>query len=195
VAAQIEARLRQAVDELPSGLREHVLRVEAEAASLALRHRQDEERARLAALGHDLVRHIKGAQLLGLASQYGLAPDPVEQASPVLVHGPVAARILRRDYAYDDAEVLAGIDCHTTARSGMSALEKVLFIADKVEPGKLVHEAALGEVKDLAEESLDAAVLRYLDHILEQAVRRRWLVHPRSLEARNELLRVLERVS
>jgi predicted HD superfamily hydrolase involved in NAD metabolism len=185
VAEHLEVRLRRAVDELPSGLREHVLRVEAEAASLALRHRQDEERARFAALGHDLVRHIKGAQLLSLASEYGLAPDSVERASPVLVHGPVAARILRRDYAYQDEEVLAGIHCHTTARPAMSALEKVLFIADKVEPGKLVHEATLGEVKELAEESLDAAVLRYLDNMLEQAVRRRWLVHPRSLEGRN----------
>jgi predicted HD superfamily hydrolase involved in NAD metabolism len=194
VAEQIEARLRRAVNDLPSGLREHVLRVEAEAASLALRHGQDEERARLAALGHDLVRHIKGAQLLSLASEYGLTPNSIEQASPVLVHGPVAACILRRDYAYQDDGVLAGIDCHTTARPGMSALEKVLFIADKVEPGKLVHEAALGEVKDLAEESLDAAVLRYLDHMLEQAVQRRWLVHSRSLDARNQLLRVLERV-
>ena len=59
--------------------------------------------------------------------------------------------------------MLAGIDCHTTARAGMSTLEQVLFVADKVEPGKLDHDAALAEVKQLAEADLDAAVLRYLD--------------------------------
>jgi predicted HD superfamily hydrolase involved in NAD metabolism len=153
-------------------LREHVLRVEAEALALAEKHGVDAQRAVIAALGHDLVRHVKGAELLALAEAYGLTPDAIETASPVLVHGPVAARMLARDYGLVDAEVLAGIDCHTTARAGMTALEKVLFVADKVEPGKLAHEPALGEVKELSAESLDAAVLKY----------------PRSLEARNELL-------
>ncbi|HWC30748.1 MAG TPA: HD domain-containing protein, partial [Dehalococcoidia bacterium] len=73
-------------------------------------------------------------------------------------------------------------------RAGMSKLEQVLFIADKVEPHKLAREAALAEVKDAAQADLDAAVLRYLDLNLEEAVRRGWQVHVRSLEARNELL-------
>ncbi len=97
--------------------------------------------------------------------------------------------MLRRDYELDDAELLAGVDCHTTARDGMALLEKVLFVADKVEPHKLAREAALAEVRRLAEDDIDAAVLRYLDHNLEQSVRRGWQVHPRSNEARNELLR------
>jgi HD superfamily phosphohydrolase YqeK len=96
--------------------------------------------------------------------------------------------MLARDYGVADAELLAGIDCHTTARAGMSKLEQVLFVADKVEPHKLAREAALAEVKDAAQADLDAAVLRYLDLNLEEAVRRGWQVHVRSLEARNELL-------
>jgi predicted HD superfamily hydrolase involved in NAD metabolism len=189
VTSGVEARLREAVDALPEGLQRHILRVEEEAAALAVQHDVEPQRARIAALGHDLVRHKKGPELLVLASEYGLQPDEVEQATPILVHGPVAARMLERDYGLDDRQVIDGVDCHTTARAGMSCLEKVLFIADKVEPGKLVHEPALAEVKALAAEDLDAAVLRYLDYNLEQAIRRRWLVHARSVEARNELLR------
>ncbi len=134
------------------------------------------------------MRHIKGEALLALARGYGITPDSVELASPVLVHGPVAARMLARDYGYEDAEVLAGIDCHTTARADMTALEQVLFVADKVEPWKLAHEPGLAEVKQLADESLDAAVLRYLDYNLEQSIRRGWQVHQRSFEARNQLI-------
>jgi predicted HD superfamily hydrolase involved in NAD metabolism len=189
----LEAQLRTAIDDLPDGLRAHILRVEAEALALAGIHGVDEQRAVVAALGHDLVRHLKGPALLAMASTYGLQPDAIETASPILVHGPVAARILARDYGFDDAEVLAGIDCHTTARAGMTALEQVLFVADKVEPHKLAREPALAEVKSLAEGDLRAAVLRYLDHNLEEAVRRGWQVHPRSLEARNEILGMLGR--
>jgi predicted HD superfamily hydrolase involved in NAD metabolism len=181
-------RLRDAVEALPAGLRDHILRVEQEAVRLASVYRVDERRARIAALGHDLVRHKPGQQLLDLAAVYGLAPDVVETASPILVHGPVAARMLVRDYDFDHPEVLAAIDCHTTARAGMSPLEKVLLVADKVEPGKLKRYPEYEEVRDRAQASLDAAVLRYLDLYFGQAVIRGWPVHPRVLEARNELL-------
>ncbi|HEY7465247.1 MAG TPA: bis(5'-nucleosyl)-tetraphosphatase (symmetrical) YqeK, partial [Dehalococcoidia bacterium] len=112
----------------------------------------------------------------------------VERAAPILVHGPVAAAMLARDYGVEDAELLAGIDCHTTARPGMTKLEQVLFVADKVEPHKLAKEPALAEVKRLAQDDLDAAVLRYLDLKLQEAIRRGWQVHVRSLEARNQLI-------
>ncbi|HEX5368794.1 MAG TPA: bis(5'-nucleosyl)-tetraphosphatase (symmetrical) YqeK [Dehalococcoidia bacterium] len=186
--SDLEARLRRAVAALPDGLRDHVLRVETEALALAERHGVDAQRTAFSALGHDLVRHIKGEALLSLARGYGITPDGVEKASPVLVHGPVAARMLARDYGVDDSEVLAGIDCHTTARAGMTPLEQVLFVADKVEPWKLAHQPALEEVKQLADQSLDDAVLRYLDYNLEESIRRGWQVHHRSLEARNQLL-------
>jgi predicted HD superfamily hydrolase involved in NAD metabolism len=188
MTADLIARLRAAVALLPDGLQAHIRRVEAEAVALAARHGVDEERARIAALGHDLVRHKNGAELLELAAVYNLTPDAVERASPILVHGPVAAALLARDYGLEDAELLAGIDCHTTARAGMGRLEQVLFVADKVEPRKLAREAALAKVKALAREDLDAAVLRYLDFNLKEAIRRGWQVHPRSNEARNELI-------
>ena len=186
--SDIAVRLRQAVDALPKGLREHILRVESECDRLAQRHDLDRERARLAALGHDLVRHLTDPDLLDLANRYGLSPSAVETASPILVHGPVAACILALEYALDDHELLDAVDCHTTARAGMTPLEQVLFIADKIEPDKLARRGSLRAVRDSAQEDLDAAVLCYLDLYLEDAIRKRWLLHPRVLEARNDLL-------
>ena len=187
----LEGKLRDAIQALPDGLRAHILRVEAEARALSSLHGVDEHRAVVSALGHDLVRHLKGPELLSMAMRYGLTPDSVETAEPLLVHGPVAARILAHDYGFEDEEVLAGIDCHTTARAGMSPLEQVLFVADKVEPHKLAREPELGEVKERAQADLRAAVLCYLDFNLAKSIRRGWQVHPRSLEARNELIGLL----
>jgi predicted HD superfamily hydrolase involved in NAD metabolism len=188
VLAELEMRLRAAVEALPKGLRDHVLRVEAETEWLARRYEVEPERARLAALGHDLVRHKSEPELLELAGEYGLQPDAVEKAAPVLVHGPIAAKILVRDYDYGDDEVISGIDCHTTARPGMSMLEKVLFIADKIEPEKLDRSPAWREVGDLARTDIDVALLRFLDLRIEEAVAERLPIHERMLEARNALV-------
>jgi predicted HD superfamily hydrolase involved in NAD metabolism len=184
----LHTRLREALEALPKGLRDHILRVEDEALRLAALHQVEASRASLAALGHDLVRHLTGPELLALAQRYDLTPDPIELAEPILVHGPVAARMLRRDFGVDDAEVIDGIDCHTTARADMAALEKVLFVADKVEPHKRYREPLMRTVREVASADLDAGVLRYLDWSIEQALRKGWLLHPRTLEARNWLL-------
>jgi predicted HD superfamily hydrolase involved in NAD metabolism len=190
VAAELETKLRDAVEALPRGLRDHVLRVEVEALRLAERYGADKERARIATLGHDLVRHKTDAELLQLAKEHDLQLDAVENASPVLIHGPVATRILLRDYALDDPEILGGIDCHTTARAGMSLLEKVLFVADKIEPGKLGRSPAWQEVRDLSERDLDLALLRFIDLRIDESLTERLPIHQRSLEARNELLQI-----
>ena len=184
----VELRLRQALDALPKGLRAHILRVEAEALRLAGRHGVDAERASLAALGHDLVRHLPGDELLALAKRYGLQPDAIERAEPVLLHGPVAARMLVEEYGIEDAGIVAGVDCHTTARAGMAPLEQVLFVADKIEPHKLEREPRMAAVRAKAEWNLSAGVLEYLNWSIESAVHQGWLLHPRTLEARNELL-------
>ena len=184
----VESRLRAALEALPHGLREHILRVEAEALRLADRHRVDAGRASLAALGHDLVRHLPGEELLALARRYGLEPDDVERAEPILVHGPVAARMLVLDYGIEDDDIVAGVDCHTTGRAGMALLEQVLFVADKVEPHKLAREPRLAMVKSRADDDLNAGVLEYLNLSIETALRKGWLLHPRMLEARNQLL-------
>jgi predicted HD superfamily hydrolase involved in NAD metabolism len=173
---------------LPRGLAEHIESVVAEARRLALLHGVDEERAALAAWGHDIARALSPSELLAEARRLGLAVDPVEEEAPILLHGPVGAAILSLDYAIDDAEVLAVARYHTTARAGMSTLEKVVFVADKVEPGKVQGEPALARVHQLADRDLDAAILEYLNQHLVEASRRRWPLHPNTVAARNHLL-------
>jgi predicted HD superfamily hydrolase involved in NAD metabolism len=182
------SRLREAIDRLPPGLRDHIIRVETEALRLADLHRIDPRRVLVAVLGHDLARAETGPRLLELAERYEIAPDSVERASPILLHGPVAARMLMRDYGFDEREILGAVAAHTTARPGMSPLEKLVFVADKIDQEKVERKPALAEVRRLAESDLDAAVLRFLDLHLLEAVERKWQLHPNSVAARNELL-------
>ena len=185
---QTIARLRGAVERLPPGLRDHVFRVEEESARLASRHGVDVDLARLTALGHDLARGVPDDQLIALAIEHGLVPDDVERAEPILIHGPIATRILAKEYGIADEAILAGVAAHTTARSGMAPIEKVLFLADKIEVDKVKRRPAWVEVRDLAPNDLDAALRRFLDLHLAEALKRGWQIHPRTIAARNELL-------
>jgi len=182
------SELLAAVARLPRGLAEHIEGVVAEARRLALLHGVDEERAVLAAWGHDIARALSQAELLAEARRLALAVDPVEEEAPILLHGAIGAAILSRDYAIDDVEVLAAARYHTTGRAGMSTLEKVVLLADKIEPGKVRATSALARIKQLADSDLDAAVIEYLNQHLLEASRRGWPLHPQTVAARNQLL-------
>jgi predicted HD superfamily hydrolase involved in NAD metabolism len=180
--------LRAHIQGLPGGLRRHIAAVAAEAKRLARLHGVDEDRAMMAALTHDIARAMQPEEILRLARELGLNPNEVEEAAPILLHGTVAARLLASRYGVDDEEVLASARWHSTGRAGMSAVEKVLFLADKVEPGKAAGRPDLEEMRRLAEIDLDGAVLRYLDLQLVEAVRQGWPMHPDTVAARNELI-------
>ncbi len=184
----VREELGAAVAELPAGLRDHVSRVVTEARRLAHRHGIAEERAVIAALGHDLYRGHSPDDLLREAEAAGLAPTPEERSQPILLHGLLAAMLMQGRYGIDDAEVLAAARYHTTARAGMSELEKLLFVADKIEPEKARSELSLAQAREAAHESLDAALRFILDYQVTRAIERGWPLHPDTVAARNELL-------
>lgn len=186
--AEARQELREAVDALPLGLRRHVYRVVQEARRLAVHYGVDQGRIELAALGHDLARAMSPQELLETAQAFGLSPNEAERSEPILLHGPVSAAIMASRCGVDDAEVLAAARHHTTARPGMALIEKLLFLADKIEPGKVRGRPALAEVRRLARRDPDQAILRYLDLNLARAAKKGWPLHPDSVAARNELL-------
>jgi predicted HD superfamily hydrolase involved in NAD metabolism len=184
----LEEAIRDDLRRLPEGLRLHVERAADEAERLAALHGVDAAKVRVAVLGHDLVRALPPDDLLSLAEKIGLSPNDAERASPVLLHGAIAARLLAERFAVDDPDVLAAVRCHTTGRAGMTAVEKVVFLADKTEPDELAHYPEWREVQELAQRDLNAAMLKALDLYLERARREGWTLHPDVLAARDDLL-------
>ena len=185
---EIRVALEGAVEELPRGLRDHILRVVAEAQRLAGRHGVDEERATVAALGHDLARAESPSELLRQAEEAGLELLAIERKEPMLMHGALSAWILAERFGVEDEEVLAAARYHTTGRAGMSVLEQVVYVADKVEPEKARGMPELAEARQVAEESLEGAMRGLLDLHVKRALERGWPLHPNTVAARNELL-------
>jgi predicted HD superfamily hydrolase involved in NAD metabolism len=185
---ETEELLRAALAKVPPGLAEHVLRVADEATRLADMHGVDREAARLAALAHDILRAHAPERLLSIAGEQGFAMDAADRMEPILMHGPLAVPILREQYNLLDADILGAVALHTTAGPGMSRLQKLLFVADKIDPHKMNGRAPALRVADLAESDLDAALLAYLEYQITTALERRWPLHPNTIAARNELL-------
>ncbi|MDA0302313.1 MAG: bis(5'-nucleosyl)-tetraphosphatase (symmetrical) YqeK [Chloroflexi bacterium] len=186
----LELRARMAA-ELPLRMSAHIDRVVALADELARTHGLDVGRARLMAQGHDLVRAVPAAELLRRAEARGLTIDPVERDEPVILHGPIGALELCERFGLTDESVLFAIHWHTTGHPEYDGEAWAMFIADKVDPRKVKRWPALAEVRALADDSLEAAALRYLDLRVDEAVERRWSVHPMATLTRNALLRRL----
>jgi predicted HD superfamily hydrolase involved in NAD metabolism len=135
--------------------RDHAHRVAAEAAVLAARFGASPEAAEVAGLLHDYCREASDEDILAAAARHGIVVGPVEARRPKkILHGPVAAaELLERGL---DPEVAAAIRLHTVGDAGMTVLEKCLYLADYLEPGR--DFPGIDEVRALAEKSLTVAV-------------------------------------
>lgn len=139
----------------------HSVRASRLAAEIARAHGLPEDRAALAGLLHDFAREMPEAEMAPIARELGCDPEV-----PAVWHGPVAARILRRQHGLDDPEVLSAIGRHTVGDPGMTAVDAVVFVADLDEHGVVpgLHELAL---RDLRGASL-AAVAASVAHLLQR---------------------------
>jgi predicted HD superfamily hydrolase involved in NAD metabolism len=159
---------------------EHTLRVADTAEDLALAHDLDADRARLAALLHDAAREMGPEEFLYLAVKWHLQMGDPERQSPKLLHGPVAAELARRELGVDDEEVLEAVSAHTTGRPGMGPLALVLYVADKIEPGR--DYPSVGRLRRLAGEDLNGAAAESLQRAIAHNQERGKATHPTSLE-------------
>ena len=179
--------LRRHFSHLPQGLLDHLERVSQLAGQLAARWDVDPERGALAGFLHDVARAEDPAWLLARARELGLVVHPVEEAVPVLLHGPLAAALVEQELGLKDQEMLAAITWHSTGRGGMSRLEQVVFLADKLDPEKEGYYPGMEGLPALAEQDLDRAVLRYIQWQIRHLLEQDGMIHPASIEAHNDL--------
>lgn len=183
-----ELRRKMDAAGLPRGLLAHIDRVVAEAALIAERQRADPEDVALAAQGHDVARSRNPSDLLRLALEFELPVTDVDREEPILLHGPVGAELLTRDYGVDDQTALRAARYHTTAFADLDLVERIVFVADKVEPNKRRNDRDLQRIRELALVDLDAATLALLDLRIREAVEKGWGLHPWLVKARNSLV-------
>ncbi len=171
IADQI-AVVREELLTRPPGLVRHVRRVLDEALPLARVWLADAERVELAVWGHDLFRSEPPAGQLRLACEAGVAIDDDSRDYPILLHGPIAAVVLRERFGVTDEETLMAVRDHTAGLARMSLLAKILLIADKIEKKKRRRATQLAGLRRLARRDLDTAILCWSDW--------RWTVEARA---------------
>ena len=162
----------------------HVLGTEETAAALALRWGADEESARRAALLHDCTKKFDKELQLALCRQYGIEPDAAERREGKLLHAITGAAVAYADFGVS-GEVRDAIRWHTTGKADMTLLEKIIYLADYIEPTRDFCD--LTELRRLAFEDLDGALLLGFTMAVEDLREKGMVVHPDSVRARDYL--------
>ncbi len=160
-------KIRKAVEKIQDARRfEHTLGVEYTAATLAMRYGSNMENARTAGLLHDCAKCLSDEKRLSICKKNHIKVTEVERKNPFLLHAKVGAYLAREKYGIKDPDILNAIQNHTTGRKNMSLLEKIIFVADYIEPGRK-HAPNLAEVRKLAFMDIDRALLMILRDTLQ----------------------------
>ncbi|MDD4796792.1 MAG: bis(5'-nucleosyl)-tetraphosphatase (symmetrical) YqeK, partial [Eubacteriales bacterium] len=164
----------------------HSLGVEKTAAKLARRFGEDEGKAALAGLAHDCAksRRYTPQQMkeLAAASRFYLTDDEIRQ-SPHILHAPAGETVARRVLGITDDAVLGAICWHTVPREDMSVLEKIVSLADMIEPNR--RFAGVRSLREAAQRDLDEAFMLSLKHTMAHLLEHDLAVHPLTLRAYN----------
>ena len=158
----------------------HVLGTEQEAVRLALRYGADVDRARTAALLHDCTKRLEMDEQLALCAQYGIELDELEQQALKLLHAKTGAAVARDRFGVDD-EIYSAIFWHTTGHADMTLLEKVIYLADYIEPTRSFP--GVDALRAACYEDLDKGLLMGLEMTVEEMKERGNPVHSATLAA------------
>ncbi|MFQ3542703.1 bis(5'-nucleosyl)-tetraphosphatase (symmetrical) YqeK [Halobacillus rhizosphaerae] len=165
---------------------EHTVRVTDTAVELAEKYGSDRKLTELAAALHDYAKY-KDIDLMKrwIAEDRRLPKDLLDYHHE-LWHGPVGALMLEREIGLDNQAVISAISAHTTGKKHMSVMDKVVFLADYIEPGR--DFPGVDEVRSIAKENLDQACLMALKNTISFLVSKDRTVYPDTLHAYNDFI-------
>ena len=163
----------------------HIKGCEEEAVSLALRWGADADAARESAILHDMTKYLPLREQLRVLDEYGIMADEIEKTEVKLLHAKTAAAIARARFGVTD-DVYNAIMWHTTGRPGMSLLEKIIYMADYIEPTRVFE--GVGTLRRLCYTDIDKATAEGLRLSIIDMKSRGIVPHPRTEEALQWLL-------
>lgn len=164
----------------------HSVNVMNTSVELAERYSGDKEKAAVAGLLHDCARDIRGDEAVKLCDRFNIKPDEIMQRQPELLHGPLGSKLAREEYGVTDEEILKAIHWHTTGCKNMCMLEKIVFIADYVEPGRSFP--GVEEVRKVVRSDIDRAIIMALDSTIKHILSKGTVIHPDTIDARNYMI-------
>lgn len=139
----------------------HTLYVAGTAASLAMCYGADVEKAEMAGLLHDCAKCLDVRKMQRVCEKAGLELSGFEKNSGALLHSKAGSVLAAEKYGITDPDMLNAIRYHTTGRPAMSLLEKIIFVADYIEPGRFAA-VNLPEIRRMAFTDIDECLLKIL---------------------------------
>ncbi len=150
----------------------HSIGVSNTSACLAMKYGCDLYSALIAGLLHDCAKGLKENDLIKKCEEAGIKITDVEYANPELLHAKAGSVVAKEKYGISDNGILGAIRCHTTGRPEMTLLEKIVFVADYIEPNR-TNLPMLEDVRKLAFDDIDRSVCLLcrltLDHLKDNA--------------------------
>ncbi|WP_026665896.1 bis(5'-nucleosyl)-tetraphosphatase (symmetrical) YqeK [Butyrivibrio sp. FC2001] len=141
---------------------DHTLGVAYTAANMAAVHDVSIEKALIAGFLHDCAKNLDHEEQIKICNKYGVEITDIEKRNPALIHAKAGMCLAEHKYSYDDPEILGAIRWHTTGHPGMNDLEKIVFIADFIEPNRKPLEH-MDIIRKLAYADLDKCMLKILE--------------------------------
>ncbi|WP_379136329.1 bis(5'-nucleosyl)-tetraphosphatase (symmetrical) YqeK [Paenibacillus sp. sgz500958] len=184
-----EALIESVCAQMPDKRWKHTLGVMESAVKLAERYGADPQRAEKAAILHDVAKYWPVDKMRAIIEDNGLSQELLLHDKQ-LWHAEVGAYVAATDYGIQDQEVLDAIRYHTSGREGMGLLEKIVCLADYIEPGR--DFPGVDRIRKLSKSSLEEGLVAGLDSTISLLLEKRRVVFPLTVLARNDLVRILE---
>lgn len=169
--------------EIDSRRLEHSINVMKVSEQMARHYGSDVNKARIAAILHDCGKNHKGNDALEYIKKIPYIPDEIEKIQPKLLHGVIGKHLAMTKYNIGDQEILEAIRWHTTGRAGMSVLEKIIYIADYIEPLRTFE--GIEEMRRLAFVDLDKCIVHCSESSIRYVLKKGVLLHEKTVETRN----------
>ena len=161
--------LEEAYEYVKKNLKEnrfiHTLGVIEEAKKLAKINGVSEEKAEMAALCHDIAKNIPKTEMLEIMKENNIILTEDEENSPSIWHSILGPRVTQKELKIEDEEILSAIRWHTTGKENMTKLEKIIYIADMIEPSRDFD--GVEELRKVTLENLNKGVLMGLTQTIK----------------------------
>lgn len=164
----------------------HTIGVMETAIQLAERYDEDAKKAETVAILHDIAKYAEIEWMEQIVRDQNLDQRLLGWGSELL-HGPVGAFIAESEFGITDEDMLNSIRFHTTGRAGMSKLEKILFVADMIEPNR--NFDGVERLRKKAQKNLDKAVSACIRHTLSFLIDTKQAIYPVSIECYNDMMK------
>lgn len=160
----------------------HSLGVAYTAANLAMRYSYDMNKAFTAGLLHDCAKYMSDEDIIEYCNKHDITLSNIEIDNPALIHAKAGVYMAKSKYDIDDIEILDSIRWHTTGHSAMEIHEKILFVADYIEPNR-THDSDLSLIRNMAYEDIDACIAKIYENTINYITGSSKRLDPASKEA------------